>query len=126
MRCLDARNCGAACRCGGKAVGGVTGGAGGGGAAGGGRSGGLGEGELDGGPEGQDGFEAAEQAGEGGQNQGVHRRDQAGLGGQTVGLAAAAGGEAGDLLGQGVRSMCFHGDILPDSYSTCKEKFMNV
>ncbi|MCC6717815.1 MAG: hypothetical protein IT555_08025 [Acetobacteraceae bacterium] len=52
-------------------------------------------------PEGEDVFEAGEQAGEAGQDQDVQRRDHPGADGVVVGLSVHAGTDAGDLLGQG-------------------------
>ncbi len=61
-----------------------------------------GERELAGLPEDEDGFQAGEQAGEGGENQGVQGRHQSSLVCVMVGLGADRGGDGGDLLGQRV------------------------
>ena len=45
--------------------------------------------------------EAGEQVGETGEDEGVQRCHRPGLGGAQVGLGLDAGGEAGDLVGQG-------------------------
>ncbi len=58
-------------------------------------------GKLAGGPEGDHVLQAADHAGEDGQNQGVQRREDSCLGGTLIGLRADRGGNAGDLLGQG-------------------------
>ena len=51
-------------------------------------------------PEGEEVVEAGEQAGEGGEDEGVQCRDHPGLGRVVVGLGAEFGMDAGDVLGQ--------------------------
>jgi len=50
-------------------------------------------------PEGEDGFQAGDQAGKGGQNQGVQGRDQPGAGLVMGRLGINAGQNGGKLLG---------------------------
>ncbi len=58
-------------------------------------------GQLAGLPEADEVFEAVEQAGEGGEDEGVQRRDDAGFGIVAIDLRTDASGEAGDVVGQG-------------------------
>ena len=59
--------------------------------------------QLAGPPEGEHLFQAGEQARQGGEDEGVQRRNHPGAGGLVIGLGAQAGGDAGDVLGQGLR-----------------------
>jgi len=52
------------------------------------------------GPEVDEGFQAGEQAGEGGEDEGVQGRDQPGLGGGAVGLRPQLRREGGEVVGQ--------------------------
>lgn len=67
-----------------------------------------GGGELAGLPEGEHGIEAAEEAGQGGQNQGVQYHQHAALGGEPGGFQAHVGEETGKRLGRGGVAFCFH------------------
>lgn len=60
-----------------------------------------GEGELAGGPEGDHVVQAGDDAGEGGQNQGVQSRYESGLGSEIGGIVAESCQEGGGLAGQG-------------------------
>ena len=62
---------------------------------------GAGRGQLAGLPEVEQIFEPGEQAGEGGENQGVQSRDHPGLRGALVGFGTDGGGDGASLCGQG-------------------------
>ena len=74
--------------------------------------------ELAGLPEGDEVFEAGEQAGEGGEDEGVQRRDHARLGGAVFGCGVQVGGDTGDLDGQGGRDG--HVCIITNCLYRCK------
>ncbi len=61
----------------------------------------AGKGKLAGCPKLHEAFEAADQAGEGGEDEDVQRRNHPVAGGLLVGLGADVGQKAGDVLGQG-------------------------
>ena len=56
-------------------------------------------------PEGKELGEAVEQAGEGGQDEGVHGCDRPGLGGGAVGLRTQLRRDGGEVVGQGCGDM---------------------